>query len=141
MPAPRSVLPAPTAAALGPLEARVLEHLWERSEPAAVREVHGAFPSLAYTTLMTTLDRLYRKGLLLRRRRGRAFCYEPRRSRDELARELISGQVAALMRGAGASSAVLSTLVATIGREGGALLDELEALARAERARLKAKEE
>jgi predicted transcriptional regulator len=129
-----------TRPTLGPLEAKVLDHLWERREPLPVREVKSAFPALAYTTIMTTLDRLYRKGLLSRRRRGRAFCYEPRRSRAELSRELVSGQLAALLTESGASTAILSTLVQTVGSQSAALLTELEALVRAERARLRFEE-
>jgi predicted transcriptional regulator len=99
--------------------------------------VRAAFPELAYTTLMTTLDRLYRKGVLVRRRRGRAFSYEPRCSRDELLGELASGRLADLLALSGASSAMLSTLVRTVSRKDAALLDELDALVQAERRRLK----
>ena len=123
--------------ALGPLESKVLEWLWTRPRAATVRHVCVAFPGLAYTTLMTTLDRLYRKGLLQRRRLGRAFAYEPRLSRDETLRELASGHVAELLGTAGANGAVLSTLVRAVGRRDAALLDELDALVQAERRRLK----
>jgi predicted transcriptional regulator len=102
-----------------------------------VRHVHQAFPELAYTTLMTTLDRLYRKGVLVRRSRGRAFAYEPRCSRDELLGELVSGHVADLLAASGASTAILSTLVHAVARRDTALLDELDALVQAERARIK----
>jgi len=122
---------------LGPLEARVLERLWAERGPATVRHVRAAFPELAYTTLMTTLDRLYRKGVLIRRRRGRAFSYEPRCSRDELLGELASGRLADLLTLSGASTAMLSTLVRTVSRKDAALLDELDALVQAERRRLK----
>jgi predicted transcriptional regulator len=125
-----------TAASLGPLEAQVLDRLWDEARPVTVRDVHRGFPELAYTTLMTTLDRLFRKGLLLRIRSGRAFAYEPRCSRGELFGELVSGQVADLLRAEDTSTAILSTLVSVIGRRDAALLDELEALVRAERARL-----
>jgi predicted transcriptional regulator len=101
-----------------------------------VRHALPAFPELAYTTLMTTLDRLYRKGLLIRLRRGRAFAYEPRCSRDQLLSEMVSGQVTDLLSASGASRAVLSTLVHCVGRRDSALLDELEALVQAERLRL-----
>lgn len=124
------------AASLGPLEAQVLDRLWDEARPVTVRDVHRNFPELAYTTLMTTLDRLFRKGLLLRVRSGRAFAYEPRCSRSELFGELVSGQVADLLRAEDTSTAILSTLVSVIGRRDAALLDELEALVRAERARL-----
>jgi len=122
---------------LGPLERQVLEVLWERKRAATVRSVQPSFPRLAYTTLMTTLDRLYRKGVLRRFRLGRAFGYEPRCSRDELFGQMVSGQVADLMAACGDSTLLLSTLVQAVGHTDAELLDELEALVRAERERLK----
>lgn len=68
---------------LGPLELKVLGVLWERGRASTVRHVQPSFPQLAYRTVMTTLDRPYRKGLLRRFRLGRAFGYEPRCSREE----------------------------------------------------------
>ena len=140
-PAGRSpTLEAATAlrrAGLGPLEANVLESLWVHACPSTVHNVRASFPGLAYTTLMTTLDRLYRKGLLVRRRRGRAFMYEPRCTRDELLGEMVTGHVAELLGVRGTSTAILSTLVHAVGRRDAALLDELDALVQAERARLK----
>jgi predicted transcriptional regulator len=121
---------------LGPLETKVLELLWDHGSALSVRHVQPAFPGLAYTTLMTTLDRLFRKGVLMRRRRGRAFVYEPRCSRDELLGELLSGRVAELLAASGANVAVLSTLVHAVGQQDAALLDELDALIHAERSRL-----
>lgn len=122
---------------LGPLELKVLEVLWERNRAATVRNVQPSFPRLAYTTLMTTLDRLYRKGVLRRFRLGRAFGYEPRCSRDELLGEMVSGKLAELLASCGDSTVLLSTLVEAVGHTDAELLDELEALVRAERARLK----
>jgi predicted transcriptional regulator len=127
--------------ALGPLETRVLDLLWGEDRAVTVRHALPAFPELAYTTLMTTLDRLYRKGLLIRRRRGRAFAYEPRCSRDQLLGELASGHVADLLAASGASTAILSTLVHAVGRRDAALLDELDALVQAERTRLQMADE
>jgi predicted transcriptional regulator len=126
---------------LGPLETQVLELLWGRGRAVTVRHVLPAFPGLAYTTLMTTLDRLYRKGLLTRRRRGRAFAYEPRCSREQLLSDMVSSQVTDLLTASGASSAVLSTLVRCVGRRDSALLDELEGLVQAERLRLNTEDE
>src|SRR6266545_2624476 len=61
--------------ALGPLEREVLEVTWRRGE-TRVRDVFSAFDEkVAYTTVMTTLDRLYKKRLLSRRKEGRAFLY------------------------------------------------------------------
>jgi len=126
---------------LGPLELKVLEVLWQRSRAATVRNVQPSFPRLAYTTLMTTLDRLYRKGVLRRFRLGRAFGYEPRCSRDELLGEMVSGRVTELLAACRDSTVLLSTLVEAVGHADAELLDELEALVRAERARLKWEDE
>jgi predicted transcriptional regulator len=123
---------------LGPLERRLLELLWAQPQPATVGHIRRALPELAYTTIMTTLDRLYRKGLLLRNKDGRAFVYSPRYSRAELLSELISGHIADLLGGPEQNVALLSTLVRTVGRTDAALLDELEALVQAERLRLRA---
>jgi predicted transcriptional regulator len=124
-------------APLGPLESQVLAIMWVAARAVTVRDVQLAIPDLAYTTLMTTLDRLYRKGLLLRCHQGRAFAYQPRCSRDELLGELVSLQVTGLLGETGARIAVLSTLVRAVGSSDAALLDELDALVQAERARLR----
>ncbi len=126
---------------LGPLETKVLDVLWGSGRALSVRHVLATFPELAYTTVMTTLDRLYRKGVLIRRRRGRAFLYEPRCSREQMLNELASNQFAGLLAAPGVRSAVLSTLVHCVGRKDAALLDELDALVQAERTRLKMDDE
>ncbi len=122
---------------MGPLETKVLDVLWESERPVTVRHVLEAFPELAYTTVMTTLDRLYRKGVLIRRRMGRAFVYETRCSREQMLNEFASNQFADLLAAPDAHSAILSTLVSCVGRKDAALLDELDALIQAERIRLK----
>ena len=122
---------------VGPLEWKVLELLWGLDRAVTVRHVRLSFPELAYTTLMTTLDRLYRKGMLVRRRPGRAFAYQPRCSRDQMLSELVSGHLTGVLAASGASTAILSTLVHAVGRRDAALLDELDALVQAERTRLK----
>jgi predicted transcriptional regulator len=121
---------------LGPLETRLLELLWSQRHPATVRHIRRALPELAYTTIMTTLDRLYRKGLLLRHKDGRAFAYAVRCTRGELLSELISGHVADLLGAAEEGTALLSTLVRAVAQTDAARLDELEALVLAERIRL-----
>lgn len=122
---------------LGPLETELLELLWARRRPATVRQIRRATPELAYTTIMTTLDRLYRKGLLLRDKDGRAFAYAARYTRAELLSELISGHVADLLGAAQEGTLLLSTLVRAVGRRDAARLDELDALVQAERLRLR----
>src|SRR5882724_10658512 len=69
---------------LGKLEQDVLKEIWRREE-VSVRDVYLAFgETIAYTTLMTTLDRLFKKKLLTRRKDGRAFFYSAAVSPDEL---------------------------------------------------------
>jgi len=62
---------------LGHLESRVMDVLWARGE-SSVRDVADQLERpLAYTTVMTTLDRLFKKGVLARRKTDRAFVYSP----------------------------------------------------------------
>jgi predicted transcriptional regulator len=73
---------ADSAKRLGPLEARVMEALWTADEPLTVRELLGGLnrgrrEPLAYTTVMTVMNRLAEKGALRRKRRGRGYSYEP----------------------------------------------------------------
>jgi predicted transcriptional regulator len=71
-----------------PLELLCLRALWTLGE-ANVKDVQQAISGskpLAYTTVMTLLDRLARKGVLARRKAGRAFLYAPQVSRDSLRR-------------------------------------------------------
>lgn len=84
---------------LGNLEERVMDVIWQRT-PLTVREVcrHlGGSRARAYTTVMTTLDRLYRKGLLARQKSGPAFLYSPAMSRDEYHRRIVEETVSRLM--------------------------------------------
>lgn len=77
---------------LGELERSVMEELWAARVPQSVREVHAVLSGrrdLAYTTVMTVLDRLAKKGLVRRERDGRAYLYTPEQTRDELVAELM----------------------------------------------------
>ena len=72
---------------LGELERAVMDHLWDSPEPQTVRHVHEALSSrreLAYTTVMTVLQRLARKNLVTQIRDDRAHQYAPTHGRDEL---------------------------------------------------------
>ena len=127
-------------AVYGPLEIRVLEALWSRRAPACVRDLQPEFPGVAYTTLMTTLDRLFRKGVLMREKSGRAFFYTPKNSQEQLLSELAGSTLATLLPGDAASARpIMSMFVDTIGDRDEGLLDDLEALIRARRDELKAK--
>ena len=122
----------------GPLEIRVLEALWARQAPAAVRDLQPEFPGVAYTTLMTTLDRLFRKGTLSRAKSGRAFVYRPKSSQQELISEIAGSTFATLLPGdADAVRPILSMFVDTVIERDRALLDELERLVKARRDELK----
>ena len=76
---------------LGKLERAVLEVLWDRGEPCLVRDVGEALAdrNLAYTTVMTVLDRLEKKGVVRRERDGRAWRYEPAASREGYVAQLM----------------------------------------------------
>ena len=122
----------------GPLEIRVLDALWSRGTPACVRDLQPQFPGVAYTTLMTTLDRLFRKGTLARDKNGRAFYYRPKASQQELISTLAGSTFATLLPGDAASvRPILSMFVDTVGDRDRALLDDLEELVRARRDELK----
>src|ERR1035437_5800322 len=73
----------PGQPALGHLETTVIELLWEHGESNVHDVVQRLGRPLRYTTVMTTLDRLYKKGLLGRHKSARAFLYSPRGSRRE----------------------------------------------------------
>ena len=84
---------------------------------------------LAYTTLMTTLDRLFRKGLLARRKEGRAYVYSARVSHGELRQGAARGLLSRLL-GADRESArpILSSIVESVSERDRELLDDLERL-------------
>jgi predicted transcriptional regulator len=115
--------------ALGKLERQVMEETWRRRE-VSVRDIHHAFEErIAYTTLMTTLDRLFKKKLLERRKEGRAFVYVPVVSRDELDRGIKEDVVDGLLgHGADGVEPVLACIVDTLSEHDRELLDELDRL-------------
>ncbi len=122
---------------LGPLEERLLEALWERGH-ATVRDlVDGPCGDLAYTTVMTTLDRLFKKKLLSREAEGRAFRYAPRFSREELHREVAAQAFRQLMDASPASSLPLSYLVEILTERDAQLLDDLRRVVEAKRRELR----
>ena len=135
----RTTDPARATALLGPLEWRTLEALWAREEPASVRDLIDAFPEIAYTTLMTTLDRLYRKGMLAREKQGRAFVYRPQFTRSEFDAARAGDAVRAAVEAGGSLTPLVSCLVDAVGDRDRELLDELEALVAARRAELNGK--
>ena len=126
--------------ALGKLERQVLNEAWQRGE-VSVRDVYLSFDErIAYTTLMTTLDRLYKKQLLARRKDGRAFCYKPAVSREEfecgIREDLVDGL---LGRGAEGIEPVLACIVDTVSERDRELLDELDRLVKEKKRELRRK--
>jgi predicted transcriptional regulator len=124
---------------LGPLEERLLEALWERGH-ATVRDLlnrDGACQDLAYTTVMTTLDRLFKKKLLTRQAEGRAFRYTPRVTREQLHREVAGEAFRQLMDASPASSLPLSYLVEILTERDTQLLDDLREVVEAKRRALR----
>jgi predicted transcriptional regulator len=113
----------------GALEMRVLHALWEREGPQSVRDLQPAFQGVAYTTLMTTLDRLHRKGVLLREKVGRAFVYRPRCTPEALRSDL-AGQALLDVFGDRAHQfkPILSFFIETVSREDRESLAALEQL-------------
>ena len=83
----------------GDLEAAVMERIWRRNQPVLVRDVLEDLQgnrAIAYTTVMTVMDKLHRKGWLRRAPQGRAYVYEAVASRESY--------TASLMRDAWATS-------------------------------------
>jgi len=128
-------------AQLGPLERKVLEEVWSRGN-ATVRELlaDGKIPQ-AYTTIMTTLDRLFKKGLLYRVAEGKAFRYSPCCSREELPRLVAVTGIRQWIEASGTSSLPLSYFVEAISAHDARLLDELRALVERKRQELKKNED
>jgi predicted transcriptional regulator len=116
---------------LGPLEQRVLDCLWRRRTPATVRQVRSALGgALAYTTVMTTLDRLYKKGLLERQPEARAYRYAARASREAFGASQVRAVLARFFRRRSPPTPLLASLVDAVGDHDRALLPELERLVR-----------
>ena len=117
---------------LGKLEAEVMQILWQHSNQS-VSEVEERLRSkrvIAHTTVLTTLDRMYRKGYLTREKSGKAFVYAPRYTREEFERGLTQEVLSALL--GQYNEPVISTFVDLVGEDAGAL-DHLEAMIREKR--------
>jgi predicted transcriptional regulator len=127
----------PLRAALGNLEREVMDVVWQTGE-TTVKAVQSALPRpVAYTTVMTTLDRLFKKGFVARTRCGRAFLYQALRTREQTEAAVAGGMMSGLFTGPSAVP-ILSNLVDAVGnQDGGAdLLDALEEMVREKRRRI-----
>jgi predicted transcriptional regulator len=123
--------------ALGSLELELMEILWSGGESSVRDVVPKLNRPLAYTTVMTTLDRLFKKGLLDRHKSDRAFVYSPSFSRQEWERRRAGNLVAGFLSGPNPSrELLLSCLLDAVGEHDASLLDDLEKKIRTRRKEL-----
>ena len=111
----------------GGLEQEVLLQLWALGRPATPAEVLDALDDdLAYTTVMTILTRLWQKRLVVRKRRGRAFAYEPVVSEAELTARRMHESLSASSDPKAALVTFVGTLSSSQARALRALLNEAQ---------------
>jgi predicted transcriptional regulator len=123
--------------ALGRLEISVMEVLWEQGASNVRAVVEKLDRPLAYTTVMTTLDRLFKKGVLNRQKLRRSFVYSPKLSRWEWEQKRAGEIVAGFLAGPEPSrELLLSCFLDVVGEHDAALLDELEKKVRMKRKEL-----
>ncbi len=124
---------------LGPLEIRVMEVLWSAGQSSVRDVVEKLETRLAYTTVMTTLDRLFKKGMLDRQKSERAFLYLPRLSSQEWERQRAGDLIAGFLAGPQpARDVLLSSLIDAVGQHDAVLLDQLQEKIRKKRKELSA---
>jgi len=126
---------------LGPFERQVLQALWARGSSTVRELLADGQIRQAYTTVMTTMDRLYKKGLLDRVAEGRAFRYTPRHTAEELQRVAALEGIRQLLGSGDTSSLPLSYLVEALSAHDAQLLDELQRLVERKRRELESRED
>jgi len=105
----------------GDLETVIMHRVWEYDRPVTVRELFDELRGarvIAYTTVMSTMDNLHRKGWLARAKDGKAYRYTATASREEYSARLMREALA----GGGDTEAVLSHFVADMGGEASEVL-------------------
>ncbi len=118
---------------LGELQTAVMELLWSEPRGLSVNEVEKRLQrrrEIAHTTVLTTLDRMHRKGYLTREKQGKAFVYAPRYTREEFERGMAQEVLGALL--GQFTEPALSAFVELISEDAGAL-NQLEAMIREKR--------
>ena len=129
--------PGGTLGQLGSLESKLMERMW-RCDEISVRELHAEFaPRLAYTTVMTTMDRLYKKGMLKRRKVGKAFIYVPALTEQEYQERLTHHLFGMVLNEDKNSGAVLSHFVDAVSDTDEQMLERLDQLVKAKRRALR----
>lgn len=125
---------------LGKLESELMELIWDRGE-ISVRALHEVIgPRLAYTTVMTTLDRLYKKRVLSRKKVGKAYYYAPVLGREQYHERQTEHILNIVLQENSNSDAVLSCFVDVVSESDQKMLDKLDALVRAKRRELRRQE-
>ena len=122
---------------LGPLEQEMLEEVWSRGSVTVRELLADGKIRQAYTTIMTTLDRLFKKGLLLRAAEGKAFRYSACCTREELPRLVAVSGIRRWIESTQTSSLSLSYFVEAISAHDARLLDQLRALVEQKRRELR----
>jgi predicted transcriptional regulator len=121
-------------ASLGKLERETMLYIWQNREVSVRDVVTGLGDTLAYTTVMTTLDRLFKKGMLKRRQEGRAFIYSAKLSPEELERGFAEDVIGSLLESTtGSIEPVLACIVDAMCEHDSELLDELDRLVKEKR--------
>jgi len=115
----------------------MLEEVWSRGSITVREVVEAGSMQLAYTTIMTTLDRLFKKGLLQRSPEGKAFRYSPSCSREEFPRFVAVTGIRQWIESSEASTLSLSYFVDAISVHDARLLDELRELVERKRREIK----
>jgi predicted transcriptional regulator len=123
---------------LGRLEALVMDCLWQGEPALSVRDVAARLNGpWAYTTLMTTLDRLYKKGLASREAKGRAFIYRARLTRADLGAQAIRTAVSNIEAATDTRDLALAALVDALESHDPEMLDSLDRLVKEKRKALR----
>jgi predicted transcriptional regulator len=127
---------AGVAVRLHDLESAVMDAVWSRRwAEFSVADVHGALERpIAYTTVMTTVARLHKKGLLSRRRDGKRYLYEPRMNRETFLASTARDVIERL--GDGLEHGTLALLAHTVTTADHETLEQLETMIRRRRREL-----
>lgn len=124
---------------LGTLERQMFAEVREHGEISVKQIYEKENETIAYTTIMTTLDRLYKKGLLERRKVGRAFLYSAKYDAGEMERGVAGDVISDLLDvNLGSVEPVLACIVDAVSDRDRQFLDELERLVAEKRRELEA---
>ena len=137
----QSGVPESSLEQLGSLESQLMERIWARGE-ISVRDLHAELaPRLAYTTIMTTLDRLFKKGLLNRRKVGKAFYYAAKLNEQQYKERLTQHFFGMVLQDGKDSGVVLSGFVDAVSETDWEMLEKLDQLVKAKKRSLRRRQE